>query len=134
MPDQPQAICLRCGQPNLEGETRCHSCKSPLGDFSSASPWEMGSAEHSAYHEPTDPRIKPIVFFGVWLFFGTFTLYHLFNFFQFFSSKIEFENTVIPSFDELLALTIPALVTFGSLWALVSVSRRFLGKTRPPTE
>ena len=42
----------------------------PLDDIASAEPKETGSAKGTACKDPDPPRTKPIVFLGVWLYFG----------------------------------------------------------------
>lgn len=66
----PEVICVRCGHRNAGDASRCGNCGVPLDDFAATAPWEMGSAEGPAYNEPVAPRTKPIVFWGVWLYFG----------------------------------------------------------------
>lgn len=61
---------MRCGHLNDERASRCSECKAPLDDFAATSPWEMGTANRAAYQPAANPRTKPIVFWGVWLFFG----------------------------------------------------------------
>jgi hypothetical protein len=42
----------------------------PLDEIPSTAPVEKGSAKGPASKGPVTPRIKPIVFWGVWLYFG----------------------------------------------------------------
>ena len=70
LPPPPEVICVRCGQVNAGDVSRCGNCAAPLDDFASTAPWEMVSAKGAAYPAPVAPRTKPIVFWGVWLYFG----------------------------------------------------------------
>ena len=63
-------VCLRCAEPNPEGTSRCGNCGAPLDDSAISHPWEMKTANHRAYSKAASPRTKPIIFWGVWLYFG----------------------------------------------------------------
>lgn len=68
----PEVPCLSCGHPNAGDASRCAECGVPLDSFASTAPLEtkMASAEKPASKDPVEPRTKPIVFWGVWLYFG----------------------------------------------------------------
>ncbi|MGC6427030.1 MAG: hypothetical protein ACON5H_08555 [Akkermansiaceae bacterium] len=80
----------------------------------------MGSAENSAYHDPTDPVKKPIVFWGVWLWFGSTVFVCLHEVVVFLTSDF-----VSGGF---IALMLPLLYSFLGIWALSSVTQRYLWK------
>jgi hypothetical protein len=42
----------------------------PLDDLTSVEPKETGPAKAPASKDPVAPRTKPIVFWGVWIYFG----------------------------------------------------------------
>ena len=48
-------ICLRCGESNREGTSRCQKCKAPLDTSARDHPWEMKTANHHAYAAATPP-------------------------------------------------------------------------------
>jgi len=121
----PQAICLRCGEANPEGTSRCESCKSPLDHFASSSPWEMGSAKHTAYQEAADPAVKPIVFWGVWIWFGPSVVISFLSIISLLSES-DSRGTFVE--ESLFLLVLPTLYFCLGSWALVSVTKGYLRK------
>lgn len=61
---------MRCGHRNAGDALRCAECGAPLDGFASTAALDTGSAERPATKGPVTPRTKPIVFWGVWLYFG----------------------------------------------------------------
>lgn len=121
--DEAKAICIRCGELNPQGTSRCLECKSPLDDFASSSPWEMGSAENTAYHEAADPAVKPIVFWGVWIWFGPSVIMSAIMICLSFA-----ESDSLTEDGYIIALIIPLLYLILGSWALWSVSKGYFKK------
>ena len=123
-------ICLRCGQSNDFNVSRCIECGAPLDGFASTSPWEMGTARGAAYPTPVDPRTKPVIFWGVWLYFGPSaigslciigaTLYPLIK------GDVKAGNMA----DGIAMILLASLYGAMSIWALWSVSARYFKKDR----
>ncbi|MFT7303438.1 MAG: ribosomal protein L37E [Akkermansiaceae bacterium] len=123
-------ICLRCGESNREGTSRCQKCKAPLDTSARDHPWEMKTANHHAYAAATSPKVKPIIFWGAWLFFGPSALYAIFLVyltFVFDSPLLKFD------FDTFVALALPLGYGLMASWALWSVTKGYLGK-KPSSE
>ncbi len=128
--EMERVICLRCGHDNSEAETRCASCKAPLGAFAASAPWEMGAAEPVAYSPAANPRTKPIVFWGVWLYFGPSAIAGLWiagTYARDFRSSSPGEV-----FDAALYALFGLLYTLICVWALWTVTRRYLAKPAKP--
>ncbi len=70
VPPLSEVICVRCGHVNAGNVSRCGECAAPLDDVGSTAQWERESGKGAAYPAPVAPRTKPIVFWGVWLYFG----------------------------------------------------------------
>ena len=109
--DDAAEICLRCGEPNPQGLAQCPHCRSPLGSLSTGAPWEMMRARDVAHRSQTDPRQKPIVLIGVWLYFGPT------------ATAAAYGLTLTP--DPLSASLFFAYLAL-SAWVLTAVTRRFL--------
>lgn len=120
-------VCIRCGVANEPGASRCEECGSPLDDFASTSPWEMGTAKGYAYHEAADPVRKPIIFWGVWLYFGPFGFFCLWMIIDVLRNHFMGVKSV-GTFGGvgLMALILPTLFAVLSIWVLCSVSKRYL--------
>ena len=131
--DQVELICVRCGYSNNERASRCSECESPLDDFASTSPWEMGSVTSSAYSSVTSPRTKPIIFWGVWLYFGPSAAGAIWYIGSFILSFFGADTPVVGDDPTLMGASILVLIVmllYGllSLWALWSVSKGFFKK------
>ena len=120
-------VCLRCGEPNLEGTSRCTKCSAPLDPSAREHPWEMKTANHHASSDVTSPRSKPIVFWGVWLYFGPsaflsihFVYQRVCEYFQ--EPEFEFDGMVI------MGLLFFSAYGILSSWALWSVTKGYFGK------
>ena len=123
-------VCIRCGAANEPGASRCEECGSPMDDFASSAPWEMGTAGGKAYHA-VDPVRKPIIFWGVLLYFVPTGLLMLWE------TKVIIQamrgNEVPVTYFGMtgaLALVLPLLYSLVSIWIVCSVTKRFLRKTR----
>lgn len=121
-------ICIRCGHSNPEGASRCSNCSSPLDDFASSSPWEMGTATSAAYSPAVNPRTKPIVFWGVLLYFGPSAIWFLWYMYSFIQEYFTDENEAPPIGETILDLTLPVLYGILSIWVLCTVTRSYLCK------
>ncbi|MFT6576659.1 MAG: hypothetical protein ACJA16_004868 [Akkermansiaceae bacterium] len=90
----------------------------------------MKTANHHAYAAATSPKVKPIIFWGAWLFFGPSALYAIFLVyltFVFDSPLLKFD------FDTFVALALPLGYGLMASWALWSVTKGYLGK-KPSSE
>lgn len=120
-------ICLRCAEPNLEGTSRCRKCGAPLDPSASTHPWELKTANHNAYAPAVSPRTKPIIFWGVWLYFGPsayFAVRMLYDLILAYQNDPLFEvNT-----DLVVAIILPLAYGILSVWALWSVTKGYLQK------
>ena len=126
-------ICVRCGHANNDRASRCSNCKSPLDDFASSSPWEMSTAKSSAYSPVSSPKTKPIIFWGVWLYFGPSAIGALWFIGSAIIMLISGEaSTYIDNPDQLgavvMGLVIALLYGLLSIWAVWSVSKGYFGK------
>ena len=117
-----EAICLRCGQSNPERASRCGHCGSPLDDFASGVPWEMGTANSNAYSESN--ASKPIIFWGAWVYFGLSGLASLIIISQ--DLMAAEEGTL--SKETLLPLIMPSVYLLICIIALYSVTKHRLRK------
>lgn len=125
---EPGELCLRCSQPNPPGVLRCGNCNAPLGSLSTGAPWEMTKVKDAAYRSQTDPQLKPIVFYGVWLYFGPTAIIAL---------LLASESAGAPDRSGAVLVILFALFYFAlSAWALTSVTRRYLrqSNTAPSKE
>lgn len=129
-----ELICVHCGHANSERASRCAKCKSPLDGFAFSSPWEMGTVRSSAYSPVRDPRTKPIIFWGVWLYFGPSAVGSLWGVgttvYDFFVGK----TLSAPGSTELTVgavLSVLAFLVYGalSIWAVWSVTKGYFCKT-----
>ena len=125
---EPVPICISCGNPDTEGHTHCPVCKVPLGNFASTAPWELSASKSTFGQAQTDPRLKPIVFWGVWLYFGpTVILAAILAI----SAIRELARKASHDFFGEVVLLLLAL-TYASLggWALWSVTKRCLSQDK----
>jgi len=128
-------ICVRCGHANNNRASRCSNCKSPLDDFASSSPWEMHTAKNSAYSPVKNPKTKPIIFWGILLYFGPSAVIALWFAG---SSTIELIFDETPTYTdnpELLGLIVIGVIaallySFVSIWVIWSVSKGYFGKRK----
>lgn len=138
--DEARAICLRCGQPNDSRASRCENCHAPLDTFAATSPWEMGTMDAPAKEGTVEPRLKPVVFWGVWLIFGPSALGTLWMVVELLIALNEGGAGASLAPGEWAGLMISALLGGISLWVLWSVTRRYFGASptsttdAPPTE
>ena len=128
-----ELICVRCGHSNNERASRCAECRSPLDDFASTSPWEMGTTSSSAYSSVTSPRTKPVRFWGVWLYFGPSAVGAIWYIVSFISSFFGSVSPVVDDDPELMGgsiLILIMMILYGalSMWALWSVSKGYFRK------
>ena len=86
----------------------------------------MGSAKNTAYHDAADPKVKPIVFWGVWIWFGPTVFVSLLQIFVFLTSDYR-EGGIF-------ALVIPILYLFLGGWALRAVTKGYFRKEADETE
>lgn len=127
--EEAYEICLRCGEPNLEGTSRCGKCKAPLDPSARDHPWELKTANHHAYSDAASPRTKPIIFWGVWLYFGPSAIFAIHLVYQFIRDYLDDPYFEIDS-NLIVALILPLGYGVLSIWALWAVTKGFLGK--PP--
>jgi len=125
-------VCVRCGHVNLETESRCGACKAPLDDFAASSPWEMGTATSAAYPPAANPRTKPIVFWGVWLYFGPSAIVGFWMAVSFFTEFGLVFPSAGPSVPAILIAGFGLLYGLASVWVLWTVTRGYLGKREGP--
>ena len=125
-----RVICLRCGHDNSEAEALCASCKGPLGSFASSAPWEMGAAGPAAYPPATHPRTKPIVFWGVWLYFGPSAIGGLWTAGSFANDMRS--SSPSEALNGTLFVLFGVLYTLVCFWVLWTVTRRYLSKPELP--
>lgn len=119
-------VCIRCGTVNEPGASRCEECGAPMDDFAASCPWEMGTAKGNAYHA-VDPVKKPIIFWGVWLYFGPTAFISMWMITDILRSHFKgVESVGIFGGVGLMALILPALFSALSIWVLCSVSKRYL--------
>lgn len=134
--DPELMICLRCGHSNDFTVSRCNECGAPLDEFASSAPWEMGTVEGASYPTPVDPRTKPIIFWGVWLYFGPSALGSLWiigsTLYPIIRGGVKASNIA----DCIAMILLVSLYGVASIWALWSVSARYFKKDRTsqPTE
>lgn len=119
-------VCLRCAEPNPEGTSRCQKCKAPLDPSASTHPWEMKTANHHAYSDPANPRTKPIVFWGVWLYFGPSAIFAIHLVYTYVTSHLEDDPFFEFTFETFMALCLPVGYGVLSIWALWSVTKGYL--------
>jgi len=115
-------ICVRCGQSNDERASRCSECGAPLDDFAATSPWEIGTAKSAAYQPVANPRTKPIVFWGIWLFFGPSVIGSFVMAFGLFREFVtDWENADVTAPLMIVAVFL-VLYGLGGAWALWSTA------------
>lgn len=98
--------------------------------FASSSPWEMGSATGAAYSEANAARTKPIIFWGVWLFFGPTAVGSIWSVITYVYLLVSDNGVSLAEDSELIGgvvLSLLGSVVFGflSVWALWCVSKGF---------
>ena len=125
---EPAPICISCGNPDTEGHTHCPVCKIPLGNFASTAPWELSASKSTFGQAQTDPKLKPIVFWGVWLYFGpTVIIAALLAAYAIPEIARNVPNSMFGA-----VLTLLLSLTYASLggWALWSVTKRYLSQDK----
>ncbi len=126
-------VCVRCGHPNDCGASRCAECKAPLDDFAAGAPWEMGSATGSAYANPENWQVKPVVFWGVLVFFGPSAIWAILTVIYMLFSIIGGDSN-----GEYVADAVSVLMTLAwgalSIWAVYSVTKNYFRKDRHESE
>ncbi len=133
--DISSPICEHCCQINAPETPRCSECNSPLGDFASTAPWEMGTARSSAYPPIRNSKTKPIIFWGIWMLFGP-AAYHFLRFACFTSFRMLTEGGM--TFHEdgeimgglILVTLFSFLCGLLSVWVLWSVTKVYLKKNK----
>ncbi|BDS07338.1 hypothetical protein NT6N_23780 [Oceaniferula spumae] len=92
----------------------------------------MGTATSSAYSPVSNPRTKPIIFWGAWLYFGPSAigaLWYICGFIYglFFDSQL---STDSPELTGGAILILVLMIMYGalSIWALWSVSKGYFRK------
>jgi ribosomal protein L37E len=123
-------ICLRCGESNDFTASRCTECGAPLDDFASSSPWEMATVKSASYLTPVDPRTKPIIFWGVWLYFGPSAFGSLWIIGTTLYPIIRGDDSANTIVGGIAIILLASLYGVASIWALWSVSTRYFKKDR----
>ncbi len=99
----------------------------------------MGTVRSSAYSPVRNPRTKPIIFWGVWLYFGSSAVGFLLvvgtTMYDFFVGK----PLSAPGSPESIlgaVLSVLALLMYGalSIWAVWSVTKGYFGKAGKGTD
>lgn len=131
--DSAGLLCLRCSERNSERASRCSQCGAPLDDFTSTSPWEMGTAKSSAYSPAASPKTKPIIFWGAWMYFEPSAMIAIWYIGSFVLSFFGIGNLVIDDEPELMGgitIVLIAMFLYGalSIWVLWSVSKGYFQK------
>lgn len=121
-------VCLRCAEPNPEGTSRCQNCGGPLDPSASTHPWEMKTANHKAYSAPASPRTKPIIFWGVWVYFGPSALFAILLVYDFVRGHLQDDLFYELNLDTFMGLFLPVAYGILSFWALWSVTKGYFGK------
>ncbi len=121
-------VCLRCAEPNLEGTSRCQKCGSPLDPSARDHPWEMKTANHHAYTDAASPKVKPIIFWGAWLYFGPSALFTIYLLFTNFKDYLSGDSFIELDTNTLFAFALPFGYGILSIWALWSVTKGYLGR------
>lgn len=123
--DPVTMICVRCGQANDAGVSRCGECGAPLDAFASTAPWEMGTATGASYPAPVDPRTKPVIFWGAWLYFGPSAIGSLWIIGSTLHPVVTGEANAGELVDGLAMLLLAILYGALSIWTLWAVSARY---------
>jgi hypothetical protein len=121
-------VCVHCGHSNDFDVSRCAGCGAPLDPFASTAPWEFGTATSNFYHPPTDPRIKPVIFWGVWLYFGPSAIGSIWVLINGARDLAQRNPALGFPGDEIATGLITALYGAISIWAVWSVSSRYMRK------
>jgi len=130
-PETSYEICLHCAEPNPEGTSRCQKCQAPLDPSARDHPWEMKTANHHAYSDATNPRTKPVVFWGVWVYFGPSAVFAIHLVYTFVTSHLDHDPFFEFTFETFMMLFLPVGYGILSVWALWSVTKGYLaGKER----
>ena len=122
-------ICVHCGHSNDLELSRCGGCGAPLDPFASTAPWEFGTATSTFYHTPTDPRIKPVIFWGVWLYFGPSAIGAIWVLINGARDLAQRDPALGFPGDEIAIALITTVYGAISIWAVWSVSARYIRKT-----
>ena len=93
-------------------------------------PWEMKTANHHAYADAANPRIKPIIFWGVWLYFGPSAIGMTFILWDLWQSYYEYGRFFEFTFETFMGIALPLGYGILSLWALWSVTKGYLFRRR----
>lgn len=123
-------ICVHCGHSNDFELSRCGGCGAPLDPFASTAPWEFGTATSTFYHTPTDPRIKPVIFWGVWLYFGPSAIGAIWVLIKGARDLAQRDPALGFPGDEIAIALITTVYGAISIWAVWSVSARYIRKSR----
>ncbi len=122
-------VCVHCGHSNDFELSRCGGCGAPLDPFASTAPWEFGTATSNFYHTPTDPRIKPVIFWGVWLYFGPSAIGAIWVLVNGALDLAHRDPALGFPGDEIAIALITALYGAISVWAVWSVSTRYIRRS-----
>ncbi|MEJ6581020.1 MAG: hypothetical protein QNL33_16075 [Akkermansiaceae bacterium] len=79
-----------------------------------------------ALSDPANPRTKPIVFWGVWLYFGPSAIFAIHLVYTYVTSHLEDDSFFEFTFDTFMALFLPVGYGILSIWALWSVTKGYL--------
>ena len=90
----------------------------------------MGTAKGPSHATAVHPRTKPIIFWGVWLYFGPTAAGALWLVGSFLREIIVGGAKSVDLAEGIALSAIAGLYGAMSLWALWSVSRRYFGKRR----
>ena len=127
-PAETYQVCLRCAEPNPEGTSRCGKCGAPLDQSASTHPWELKTANHHAYANAANPRTKPIIFWGVWLYFGPSAIGSIWIIWDLWESYNDYGPFFEFTLETFMGLALPVAYGILSIWALWSVTKGYLGK------
>lgn len=82
----------------------------------------MKTANHHAYTDAVSPKTRPIVFWGVWIYFGPSAVFAIYLVYQFFTTDLGSG----PTLEDYVLLALPVGYGILSLWALWSVTKGYL--------
>jgi hypothetical protein len=88
----------------------------------------MGTATSAAYSPAVDPKTKPIVFWGVLLYFGPSAIWFLWYVYSFILERLADGFEAPPVGVTILGMALPVLYGILSIWVLWSVTRSYLRK------